>query len=123
MPTNDIDYNCHIKAMHRTYLTNHMGSISHHITPLVINNLGGGHTHTHTHTNTHTNVRGQSNFKKPGTRLIKKEERLISLLQGNKSNILKCKKLINKVLSLSISGSAMLFHLNIAYPGHLYQKF
>ena len=24
-----------------------MGSISHHITPLVINCLGGGHTHTH----------------------------------------------------------------------------
>ena len=31
---------------HRTYLTNHIGSISHHITPLVINSLGGGHTHT-----------------------------------------------------------------------------
>ena len=28
----------------RTYLTNRMGSISHHITPLVINSLGGGHT-------------------------------------------------------------------------------
>ena len=41
-PTNDTDYNCH-----RTYLTNHMGSISHHITPLVINSLGGGHTHKH----------------------------------------------------------------------------
>ena len=27
-----------------------MGSISHYITPLVINSLGGGHTHTHTHT-------------------------------------------------------------------------
>ena len=26
-----------------------MGSISHHITPLVINSLGGGHTHTYTH--------------------------------------------------------------------------
>ena len=25
-----------------------MGSILHHITPLVINNLGGGHTHKHT---------------------------------------------------------------------------
>ena len=35
---------------HRTYLTNRMGSISHHITPLVINSLGGGHTHTHAST-------------------------------------------------------------------------
>ena len=26
-----------------------MWSISHHITSLVINSLGGGHTHTHTH--------------------------------------------------------------------------
>ena len=33
---------------HVTYLTNHMGSISHHMTPLVINSLGGGHTDTHT---------------------------------------------------------------------------
>ena len=33
-----------------------MGFISCHITPLVINNLGGGHTHMHTHTHacTHT---------------------------------------------------------------------
>ena len=36
-----------------------MGSISRHISPLVINSLGGGHTHKHTnsHTNTHTDVR------------------------------------------------------------------
>ena len=27
-----------------------MGSISRHITPLVINSLGGGHTHTRKHT-------------------------------------------------------------------------
>ena len=39
-----------------------MGSISHHITPLVINNLGGGDTHTHTD-NPH-----RINFKKPGVR-------------------------------------------------------
>ena len=37
---------------HRTYSTNHMGSISHHITPLVINILGAD-TQTRTHTNTH----------------------------------------------------------------------
>ena len=36
---------------HRTYSTNHMGSISQHITPLVINNLGAD---THTHANRHT---------------------------------------------------------------------
>ena len=37
---------------HKTYLTNHMGSISHHIMPLVINSLGGGQTHTRKHTHT-----------------------------------------------------------------------
>ena len=26
------------------------------MTPLVINSLGGGHTHIHTYTNTHTDV-------------------------------------------------------------------
>ena len=47
-----------------------MGSISRHITPLVINNLGGGHTHTltHTHANTHTDDPHRFNFKKPGVR-------------------------------------------------------
>ena len=72
-----------------------MGSISHHITPLVIINLGGGHTHihtytrihthpharthaltharkhTHTHTHTHTHIQtfvDRSNSKKPGAR-------------------------------------------------------
>ena len=40
-----------------------MGSISHHITPLVINSLGGGHTHVLMHTDIY-------NFKKPGTRLV-----------------------------------------------------
>ena len=29
----------------KSSVTNHMGSISCHITPLVINSLGGGHTH------------------------------------------------------------------------------
>ena len=48
-----------------------MGSISLHIIPLVINSIGGGHTHTHTHTNTHTNTHtyrrlNTNNFKKPG---------------------------------------------------------
>ena len=39
-----------------------MGSISHHITPLVINSFGGGHTHTNTHTDirTETILRNQA---------------------------------------------------------------
>ena len=62
-----------------------MRSISHHIMPLVIINLGHGptntqtqtHTHTHkythrhtrTHTDTHTNTDDplRNNFKKPGS--------------------------------------------------------
>ena len=36
-----------------------MGSISHHIMPLVINSLKGGHTHTHRHTHTHTHTQTQ----------------------------------------------------------------
>ena len=43
-----------------------MESISHHITLLVINSLGGGHTHTHA--NTHTDDPHRFNFKKPGAR-------------------------------------------------------
>ena len=39
---------------HRTYLTNRMGYISHHITPLVINSLGGGDTHASTHAYKHS---------------------------------------------------------------------
>ena len=60
--------NCHINEREtpKTCLTNHKGSISHHITPLVINSLGGGHSHTHTHK--HTQITDKSNFKKPVTR-------------------------------------------------------
>ena len=51
-----------------------MESISCHITPLVINSLGGGHTHTHTHTHAHTHTHTDDlhriNFKKPGARLV-----------------------------------------------------
>ena len=83
MPTNDTDYSCHSLAWsdhffleksnlamqdyksHRTYLTNRMGSISRHITPLVINSLGGGHTRKHTCIQ---KFAGRSNFKKPGAR-------------------------------------------------------
>ena len=38
-----------------------MGSIPHHIMPLVINSLGHTHTHAHTYRHPHRN-----NFKKPG---------------------------------------------------------
>ena len=41
-----------------------MGSISCHITPLVINSPGSGHTHTQTHT--HTDDPHRINLKKPG---------------------------------------------------------
>jgi len=41
------DWKCHINKRERpnTCLTNHKSSISHPIMLLVINNLGGGHTH------------------------------------------------------------------------------
>jgi len=47
---------CHINEREtpKTCLTIHKGSISHHIMPLVINCLGGGHTHAHAHTHRHT---------------------------------------------------------------------
>ena len=45
---------------HITYLVNRMGSISPHITPLVINSLGGRDTHMQTHT--HTDIHGQKQF-------------------------------------------------------------
>ena len=54
---------------HKTYLTNHMESISCHIMPLVINNLRAdthANIHTHTHTCKHTFM-DRSNSKKPGT--------------------------------------------------------
>jgi len=65
-------FNCHINERENLKIcsTNHKGSISHHITPLVINTLRGGHIYTHIHTNTytqtHTDFVERSNFKKPG---------------------------------------------------------
>ena len=52
----------------RSCLANHIGSILHHITPLVINSLRGGDTHTHAHACIHTDTHKytynqQSNFK------------------------------------------------------------
>jgi len=46
------------KHLRKTCLTNHKGSISHHITPLVINSLGGGDTHTHAYSH-----HGQQQFQ------------------------------------------------------------
>ena len=45
-----------------------MRFMSHHITLLVINSLGCGHTDTHRHTdtNTHINDLHRTSFKKPG---------------------------------------------------------
>ena len=47
----------------KTCLTNRTRSILHHIMPLVINGLGGGHTDTHAYRHA-----DQNNFKKPGMR-------------------------------------------------------
>ena len=67
-PIHFIDGNCRMKQLkagksRKTCLTNRTRSISHHITPLVINGLGGGHTDTQTHAYRHAD---QNNFKKPG---------------------------------------------------------
>jgi len=62
-PTNytihqDFNYHINERETPKTCLTNHKGSISHHITLLVINSLRGGHTHTY--------IADKSNFKKSG---------------------------------------------------------
>jgi len=58
------DFNCYInkREIPKTCLTNHKGSISHHITLLVINSFGMG---IHIHTHMHTYITDKSNFKKP----------------------------------------------------------
>ena len=68
---------------HRTYLTNHMESISRHIMPLVIHSLGGGHTHTQTHIQTFAN---RSNSKKSGVRAWFKKGRSIPTMNQSKQN-------------------------------------
>ena len=63
MLTNDTDYRCHTKAVARTCLTNHLWSMSHHITVLVIISLRDPHTlHTHQHIHTRTYRGGQKQF-------------------------------------------------------------
>ena len=57
VPIYFIDDNCHINQLKngrscKTCLTKNTWSISHHITPLVINALGGRHRHTDTDTDT-----------------------------------------------------------------------
>ena len=59
MLTKDADYNCYIKAI-ELILTNHMGSISRHIMPLVINSLRGRHTHTQTNTHAYRHSRTEA---------------------------------------------------------------
>ena len=61
-PTIVTDYMQLPYKSHRTYLTNRMGSISHHITPLVTNSLEDGHTNTHTQIHMHTDIREQKQF-------------------------------------------------------------
>ena len=46
----------------RICLTNHIGSISRHITPLVINSLGAD-TQTHRHTHTYTDIQTEKNLR------------------------------------------------------------
>ena len=60
--TNNTDYRCYNYKSHITNLTNHNGYISHHIMPLVINSLGGRHTHATTHVYRHPH---RKFFKKP----------------------------------------------------------
>ena len=67
-PIHFIDGKCHVQKLkagksHETCLSNRTQPISHHITPLVINALRGGHTDTHAYRRAN-----QSNFKKPGAR-------------------------------------------------------
>ena len=66
MSISDTNYSCHVTAVRRTFLTNHMDP--YHATNY---KQPWGWTHTHTHTHTHTNMYTyrrphQNNFKKPG---------------------------------------------------------
>ena len=42
-----------------------MGPMSHHLMPLVINSLGGGHTHVSMHTHTHTQTQTYTDTDDP----------------------------------------------------------
>ena len=72
---------------HRTYSTNRMRSILHHITPLVINSLGGRHTNTHTRK--HTCIQtftDRSNSKKPGARRLRPARAWFKKFQSHRIN-------------------------------------
>jgi len=72
----------------KTYLTNHKGYISYHITPLVINSLRGGHTHT---------LHGQKQFQ-DATHTLAKGRCAPGLKTGNlKKNNRDHKKYLNKI--------------------------
>ena len=59
-----------------------MWFISHHITPLVINSLRGGHTYMHKHKRTHTYRHlHRNNFKKPGAHRPVAGTRLVQIGQ------------------------------------------
>ena len=64
MPTNNTDYSYHTKAV-ELVLTNHIGSLSCRLTPLVIDSLRGRHTQA----STHNNFMNKSNFKEPDMHL------------------------------------------------------
>jgi len=68
------DFNCHINEREtpKTCLTNHKGSILHHIMPLVINSLGDGHTHTQAYRHC-----GQKQFQETSRTLAEASTRLV----------------------------------------------
>ena len=53
-------------AVELNCVINHIDSISFHITPIVINSLRSGHTHTHANTPTHLQTSTLKQFKKAG---------------------------------------------------------
>jgi len=80
------NFNCHINEREtpKTCLTNHKGSISHYIMPIVINSFGGRHTHTCTHMHTYRHY-GQKQFQEtscvPGAPGLKRRIGIIKVLK------------------------------------------
>ena len=81
IPTNDTDYSCHIKATKHIQPIIWGLRISHHMTPLVINSLGGGHTHTHTHTCKHTHTHTHA-YRRSQTETILRNQARAGLLKS-----------------------------------------
>jgi len=65
-------YNCHINEREtpKTCLTNHKGSVSDYIKPVVINSFRGGNTNTHTNTRAYSH-HGQKQFQETSHALAK----------------------------------------------------